>query len=137
GDWGWGGGGGWETGGGGARGLELAGGGADLADVGGESPRPGAGRVDEAEELRRVGPVVAELARAGLTVSVDTMRAGVAELALEAGARMVNDVSGGRSDPRLPRLVAQGGGPYAIMPARGPSRGVHGRLASEATAPPC
>src|SRR5690349_3700991 len=101
-----------------AHGLDLAAQGADIVDVGGESTRPGAERIDEAEELRRVGPVIAQLARAGLTVSVDTMRAGVAEFALEAGARMVNDVSGGRSDPRLPRLIADAGVPYAIMHSR-------------------
>jgi len=114
-----------------SHGLQLAAEGADIVDVGGESTRPGAGRVDEAEELRRVGPVIAELARAGLTVSVDTMRAGVAEFALEAGARMVNDVSGGRSDPRLPRLVADAGVPYAIMHSRGPSRDMQQRAVYE------
>ncbi len=88
-------------------------------DVGGESTRPGAQRIDVEEELRRVGPVIAELAGAGLTVSVDTMRAAVAEFALGAGARMVNDVSGGRSDPRLPRLVAAAGVPYVVTHFRG------------------
>ena len=110
-----------------SHGLQLAAEGADIVDVGGESTRPGAERVDEQEELRRVGPVIAELARAGLTVSVDTTRAGVAELALGAGARMVNDVSGGRSDPRLPRLVAEAGVPYAIMHSRGSSRDMQER----------
>jgi dihydropteroate synthase len=114
-----------------SHGLQLAAEGADIVDVGGESTRPGAERVDEAEELRRVGPVIAELARAGLTVSVDTMRAGVAEFALEAGARMVNDVSGGRSDPRLPRLVAEAGVPYAIMHSRGSSRDMQQRAVYE------
>ncbi len=110
-----------------SHGLQLAAEGADIVDVGGESTRPGAGRVDEEEELRRVAPVIAELARAGLTVSVDTMRAAVAEFALGAGARMVNDVSGGRSDPRLPRLIAEAGVPYAIMHSRGPSRDMQER----------
>jgi dihydropteroate synthase len=105
-----------------AHGLQLAAEGADIVDVGGESTRPGAERVDAEEELRRVAPVIAELARAGLTVSMDTTRAAVAEFALGAGARMVNDVSGGRSDPGLPRLVAEAGVPYAIMHSRGPSR---------------
>jgi len=120
-----------ETGAAVSHGLQLAAEGADIVDVGGESTRPGADRVDEAEELRRVGPVIAELARAGLTVSVDTMRAGVAEFALEAGARMVNDVSGGRSDPRLPRLIADAGVPYAIMHSRGPSRDMQQRAVYE------
>src|SRR5262249_17126349 len=114
-----------------SHGRQLAAEGADIVEVGGESARPGAERIDEAEELRRVGPVIAELARAGLTVSVDTMRAGVAEFALEAGARMVNDVSGGRSDPRLPRLIADAGVPYAIMHSRGPSRGMQQRAVYE------
>jgi len=68
-----------------AHGLELAGQGADIVDVGGESTRPGAQRIDEGEELRRIGPVVTELVRAGLPVSIDTMRARVAEYALNAG----------------------------------------------------
>ena len=105
-----------------AHGLRLAAEGADIVDVGGESTRPGAGRIDEQEEMRRIGPVVAELARAGVLVSVDTMRAPVAEFALGAGARMVNDVSGGRADPRLPRLVAQAGVPYVVTHFRGFSR---------------
>src|SRR5438045_1189713 len=71
-----------------AHGLDLAAQGADIVDVGGESTRPGAQRIDEAEELRRIGPVVTELARAGLTVSIDTMRARVAEFALDAGAQL-------------------------------------------------
>src|SRR5215470_4632493 len=120
-----------ETGAAVSHGLQLAAEGADIVDVGGESTRPGAERVDEAEELRRIGPVITELARAGLTVSVDTMRAGVAEFALEAGARMVNDVSGGRSDPRLPRLVAEAGVPYAIMHSRGSSRDMQQRAVYE------
>src|SRR4051794_23586467 len=75
------------------HGLDLVAQGADLVDVGGESTRPGAARVDEDEELRRVIPVVRELAAAGVLVSVDTMRASVAAKAVEAGARLVNDVS--------------------------------------------
>src|ERR1700739_1573791 len=72
-----------------SHGLQLAAEGADIVDVGGESTRPGAERVDEAEELRRIGPVVTELVRAGLTVSIAPMRARVAEFALEAGAQLV------------------------------------------------
>ncbi len=78
-----------------AHGLELAAQGADIVDVGGESTRPGALRITEEEELRRVSPVVQALVQSGLVVSIDTMRPAVAEFALSAGARMVNDVSGG------------------------------------------
>jgi dihydropteroate synthase len=110
-----------------SHGLRLAAEGADIVDVGGESTRPGARRIDEEEEVRRVAPVIAELVGAGLTVSVDTARAAVAELALGTGVRMVNDVSGGRADPRLPRVVAEAGVPYAIMHSRGPSRDMQQR----------
>lgn len=105
-----------------AHGLELAAQGADIVDVGGESTRPGAQRVSADEELRRVIPVITELARSGIVVSVDTMRATVAEAAVEAGATLVNDVSGGLADPYMPRLVAQAGTPYVVMHWRGHSR---------------
>jgi dihydropteroate synthase len=105
-----------------AHGLRLVAEGADIVDVGGESTRPGAARVGEAEELRRIGPVVSGLAAAGVLVSVDTMRSAVAEFALGAGARLVNDISGGRADPRLPRLVADAGVPYVVAHWRGYSR---------------
>jgi dihydropteroate synthase len=104
-----------------SRGLELAAQGADIIDVGGESTRPGAGRTSAAEELRRVGPVITELAGAGLTVSVDTMRADVAEAALTAGAKLVNDVSGGLADPAMYGLIAAAGVPYVVMHWRGHS----------------
>jgi dihydropteroate synthase len=110
-----------------AHGLDLAAQGADIVDVGGESTRPGAQRIDEAEELRRVGPVVTELVRAGLTVSIDTMRAGVAEFALEAGAQLVNDVSGGLADPDMPRLVAAAGVGYVVVHWRGHSQDMYAR----------
>ncbi|MFL6100043.1 MAG: dihydropteroate synthase [Actinomycetales bacterium] len=103
------------------HGLELAAQGADLVDVGGESTRPGAQRPDVAEELRRVVPVVRELSAAGVVVSIDTMRAEVAEAALAAGAALVNDVSGGQADPHLPPLVADAGVPYVVMHWRGHS----------------
>jgi dihydropteroate synthase len=80
--------------------------GADLVDVGGESTRPGAERPPLAEELRRVGPVIAGLVAQGVAVSVDTMRAEVAEVALDAGCVVVNDVSGGLADPRILNVVA-------------------------------
>jgi dihydropteroate synthase len=89
------------------RGLELIGDGADLLDVGGESTRPGARRVSEADELARVIPVVEALAGGGFPVSVDTMRASVARRAVEAGAVIVNDVSGGLADPRMLPFLAE------------------------------
>ncbi|HEX3305453.1 MAG TPA: dihydropteroate synthase [Streptosporangiaceae bacterium] len=110
-----------------AHGLDLAAQGADIVDVGGESTRPGAQRIEEAEELRRIGPVVTELVRAGLTVSIDTMRARVAEFALEAGAELVNDVSGGLADPDMPRLVAAAGVGYVVVHWRGYSQDMYAR----------
>ncbi len=110
-----------------AHGLELVAQGADIVDVGGESTRPGAPRIDVDEELRRVRPVVTALAAAGVTVSVDTMRAQVAEVALAAGARLVNDVSGGLADPQMQRLVAAAGVPYVVMHWRGHSRQMQDR----------
>lgn len=104
-----------------ARGREMAAEGADVIDVGGESTRPGAGRVSEQEEQRRVLPVIEALAADGLTVSVDTMRADVAQAALAAGATVVNDVSGGLADPGLPEVVAEAGVPYVVMHWRGHS----------------
>jgi dihydropteroate synthase len=109
-----------------AHGLELAAQGADIVDVGGESTRPGAQRIDEAEELRRIGPVVTELVRAGLTVSIDTMRARVAGFAVDAGARLVNDVSGGLADPEMAGVVAAAGVPYVVMHWRGHSADMYG-----------
>ena len=103
------------------HGLELAAQGADLVDVGGESTRPGAQRVSDAEELRRVVPVISALAAAGVPVSVDTMRARVAEAGLAAGACLVNDVSGGLADPQMPRLVAKADVSYVVMHWRGHS----------------
>jgi dihydropteroate synthase len=98
-----------------AHGLRLVSSGADLVDVGGESTRPGAERVSTQLELDRVIPVVAELAAAGVCVSVDTMRSRVAQAALEAGALMVNDVSGGRADPDMLPMMAERVGPYVVM----------------------
>ena len=98
-----------------AHGLELLGGGADVLDIGGESTRPGATRPLVAEELDRVVPVIRELVAAGATVSVDTMRAEVAEAALAAGAGIVNDVSGGLADPRILEVVAERGATYVAM----------------------
>jgi dihydropteroate synthase len=109
------------------HGLDLVAQGADLVDVGGESTRPGAKRVDEAEELRRVVPVVRELAAAGVLVSVDTMRASVAEQAVTAGARLVNDVSGGQADPAMIPVVAAAAVPFVVMHWRGQSIDMNNR----------
>ncbi|MEU8349811.1 MULTISPECIES: dihydropteroate synthase [unclassified Streptomyces] len=109
------------------HGLELAAEGADLVDVGGESTRPGAPRVDEAEELRRVVPVVRGLASEGVVVSVDTMRASVAEQAVAAGAALVNDVSGGLADPAMVPAVADAGVPFVVMHWRGFSEDMNSR----------
>jgi dihydropteroate synthase len=109
------------------HGLEIVAQGADIVDVGGESTRPGAQRVPVDEELRRVKPVITELVRAGVVVSVDTMRAQVAEWALGAGVNLVNDVSGGLADPYMPRLVAKAGVPYVVMHWRGHSHDMYSR----------
>ncbi|MFJ3906614.1 dihydropteroate synthase [Streptomyces sp. NPDC090025] len=101
------------------HGLDLVAQGADLVDVGGESTRPGASRVDEEEELRRVVPVVRGLAAEGVVVSVDTMRATVAAHAVQAGATLVNDVSGGLADPQMVPAVAAAEVPFVVMHWRG------------------
>lgn len=97
------------------HGLELAADGATIVDVGGESTRPGAVRIDPQVELARIVPVVKELAAQGLTVSIDTMHAAVARAALENGARIVNDVSGGRADPEMAPLLVEAGVPWVLM----------------------
>ncbi|MXQ66759.1 dihydropteroate synthase [Actinomadura rayongensis] len=109
------------------HGLDLVAEGADVVDVGGESTRPGAQRVSLEEELRRVVPVVAALAGEGIAVSVDTMRAEVAEAAVTAGARLVNDVSGGLADPAMARVVAAARVPYVVMHWRGHSHDMYTR----------
>ncbi|WP_175439364.1 dihydropteroate synthase [Streptomyces vilmorinianum] len=107
------------------HGLDLVAEGADLVDVGGESTRPGATRVDEDEELRRVVPVVRGLAAEGVTVSVDTMRASVAHAAVAAGAALVNDVSGGLADPGMVPAVAAAEVPFVVMHWRGFSQNMN------------
>ena len=109
-----------------AHGLELARQGADIIDVGGESTRPGAQRVPMADELGRVMPVITALAAAGCYVSIDTMRAEVARQAIQAGASMVNDVSGGLADPEMARAVAAAGVPYIMTHWRGHSSDMYG-----------
>ena len=93
--------------------------GADLIDVGGESTRPGAERVDPDVETARVVGVIRALADVGVPVSVDTTRARVAEAALDAGAVLVNDVSGGLADPDMAKIVAERGVPWVLMHWRG------------------
>src|ERR1700739_4286454 len=90
------------------HGLALAADGAVIIDVGGESTRPGAVRIDPRVETARVVPVVKGLASQGITVSIDTMHADVARAALENGAQMVNDVSGGRADAGMAGLLVRG-----------------------------
>jgi dihydropteroate synthase len=104
------------------HGVALIQAGANLIDVGGESTRPGAERVDAATEIDRVLPVIGELAGAGVVVSVDTTRAEVAAAALKAGAVVVNDVSGGLADPAMASVVADAGCPWVLMHWRGHSR---------------
>ncbi len=104
-----------------AHGLALRAHGADLVDVGGESTRPGAHRVDAPTEIARVVPVLRELAAGGVPCSVDTTRAAVAEAALEAGAIMVNDVSGGLADPAMAPVMARCRVPWILMHWRGHS----------------
>jgi dihydropteroate synthase len=105
-----------------AHGVALRADGADLVDVGGESTRPGAERVDAATETARVVPVIRELTTAGVPVSIDTTRAAVAAAALDAGASVVNDVSGGLADPAMAKVVAAAGCPWVLMHWRGHSR---------------
>lgn len=97
------------------HGLALVADGAAIVDVGGESTRPGATRIDPAVEIARVAGVVKDLAAQGVRVSIDTMRAEVAAAALERGAQIVNDVSGGRADPEMAPLVAGAGVPWVLM----------------------
>ncbi|MDT5346951.1 MAG: dihydropteroate synthase [Mycobacterium sp.] len=97
------------------HGLALAADGAEIVDVGGESTRPGAVPVDSRVEASRVVPVVKDLAAQGVTVSIDTMHADVARAALQSGARIVNDVTGGRADPAMAPLVAEAGVRWVLM----------------------
>ncbi len=107
------------------HGVELHQQGADIVDIGGESTRPGSSRVDADVEIARVVPVVRELAALGVTLSIDTSRAAVAEAALAAGAAVVNDVSGGLADPGMARVVAEAGAPWILMHWRGHSKSMN------------
>jgi dihydropteroate synthase len=108
-----------------AHGVSMSLRGATYVDVGGESTRPGAARVDAVTEAARVVPVVSDLVSAGVRVSVDTTRARVAAAAIEAGAELVNDVSGGLADPLMARVVADAGVGWVLMHWRGPSQRMH------------
>ncbi len=109
-----------------AAGVRMAEEGADLLDIGGESTRPGADALSEAEERRRVLPVIEALAqRVSIPISVDTYKAAVADAALSAGAVMVNDVSGLRYDPELGGVVARRGASLVLMHTRGRSRDMY------------
>ena len=99
--------------------------GADIIDVGGESTRPGATRVDPKVEAGRVVPIIEDLVAEGISVSVDTMRASVADAAIAAGAGLVNDVSGGRADPDMARVVSAAKIPWILMHWRAAADHIH------------
>lgn len=105
-----------------ARGLEMIDEGVDIIDIGGESTRPGAERVSPEEEQARVLPVIKALSQENTVISIDTMRAATAQLAVEAGATIVNDVSGGAADPEMFATVATLGCKYTLMHWRGHSK---------------
>ena len=110
-----------------ARGLEMIAEGVDIIDVGGESTRPGADRVSEAEEIERTIPVITELAKHGAKISIDTMRASTAEAAINAGASIINDVSGGLADPNMLQTAARLRVPYIAMHWRGQSKDMNSK----------
>jgi dihydropteroate synthase len=110
-----------------ARGLEMIAEGVDIIDIGGESTRPGADRVSAEEEQARVLPVIKELSKHGVKISIDTMRADTAEKAVQAGAAIINDVSGGLSDSAMFATVKKLGVPYILMHWRGESKEMNSR----------
>jgi len=110
-----------------ARGLEMIAEGVDIIDIGGESTRPGADRVTALEEQKRVIPVIEKLSQTGIPISIDTMHAQTAELAITAGASIVNDVSGGLADGLMHEVVAEMGCPYILMHWRGHSKDMNNR----------
>jgi dihydropteroate synthase len=101
--------------------------GVDIIDIGGESTRPGADRVSEAEEIERTIPVITELAKHGARISIDTMRASTAEAAIKAGASIINDVSGGLADPNMLQTAARLQVPYIAMHWRGQSKDMNSK----------
>jgi len=114
-----------------SRGLEMITEGVDIIDIGGESTRPGADRVDEEEELRRTIPVIEKMApyldKNGVKISIDTMRASVAKAAVEAGASIINDVSAGMSDNQMLTTAAQLNVSYIAMHWRGHSKDMNSK----------
>jgi dihydropteroate synthase len=103
--------------------LEIQGDGADIIDIGAESTRPGSREISAAEELRRLLPVLQVLrGKLKIPISVDTQKAAVAEVALGAGAQILNDISGLRRDPRLAEVAARHGAPLILMHMRGTPR---------------
>jgi len=110
-----------------ARGLEMIAEGVDIIDIGGESTRPGADRISAEEEQSRVLPVITELSKNGVKISIDTMRAETAEKAVQLGASIINDVSGGLSDPAMFAAVKKLGVPYILMHWRGESKDMNSR----------
>jgi dihydropteroate synthase len=122
-----------------AAGLRMFYGGADIIDVGGESTRPGADEVSVDEELTRVLPVIAALAKAGALVSIDTTHAATAAAALDAGATIINDVSGLSMEPEMADLVARSKAPYVLTHRRGTASTMdslanYGKVAAEVAA---
>jgi dihydropteroate synthase len=110
-----------------ARGLEMIAEGVDIIDIGGESTRPGADRVSEQEEIARTIPVITELAKHGAKMSIDTMRANTARAAINAGASIINDVSGGLADPSMLQTAAELKVPYIAMHWRGQSKDMNSK----------
>jgi dihydropteroate synthase len=110
-----------------SHGREMIEDGVDIIDIGGESTRPGADRVPADEEQARVIPVIRELAKESVVISIDTMRASTAKLAVEAGALIVNDVSGGAADPEMFSTIAQLGCKYTLMHWRGHSKDMNSK----------
>lgn len=110
-----------------SHGREMIDDGVDIIDIGGESTRPGADRVPADEEQARVIPVIRELAKESVVISIDTMRASTAKLAVEAGAQIVNDVSGGAADPEMFSTIAQLGCKYTLMHWRGHSKDMNSK----------
>jgi dihydropteroate synthase len=113
------------------RGLEMIAEGVDIIDVGGESTRPGADRVSQEEEIARTIPVITELAKHGATISIDTMRASTARAAVNAGAAMINDVSGGLADEAMLQTAAELKVPYIAMHWRGQSKDMNSKAVYE------
>ncbi len=110
-----------------SRGLEMIAEGVDIIDIGGESTRPGADRVSEEQEIARTIPVIAELAKHGATISIDTMRASTAAAAINAGALIIKDVSGGLADNAMLQTAARLQVPYIAMHWRGHSKDMNSK----------